>query len=86
MFNKWQLRTEVRAGEISTVKLPDILKNRGGDYETAFFSEDSSEILERYYTQEEAKAGHQKWVENYTDGGHNDPRPDPREHPEYWTE
>jgi len=60
----WQLRTKVRAGEVSTVRLP--FPHPGGEYETCiFFRDHSSEVVERYETQDEAARGHERHVSEH---------------------
>lgn len=53
--------------EVSTVQL-------FGKWETCIFGVDDSKVVATYRTEEEAKAGHQKWVETCEAGRYRLPR------------
>ena len=53
---------------LSTIELPrlTIYVRYGYLYETCYFKEDlDSEVLEQYYTQEEAEEGHERYRKQY---------------------
>lgn len=61
------LKTDVGKSRVSTVRLPDVVFHvhqleLGGGWETCLFLEGGSEVVERYKTEEDARAGHAKWV------------------------
>lgn len=69
MMQRWQIKTtNTETGDVlCTTEMPDLaafgLPSLGYRYESCIFlANDDSDVLDRYATQEDAEAGHDRWV------------------------